>query len=122
MSVEELAIALALFIRLHEKAPKAARAHLETTQKEAFDEALRWVDSNPALVADLRDNPGLLMDGVFRIEPIRGLLGRLFAKRPSSDLPSDLAVVSTRRTVRSEAEARRLAEAAALVDEALRES
>lgn len=120
LPLEDLSVALALFVRVHELKPSAARAHLETTQREAFDEAMRWVDSNEAIVTALRDRPEDLTDGLFAIEPVRGLIGRLFTRKRSDDVPSDLAPVSSRKTERTEAEARRIAEARALVEEALR--
>ena len=121
LPVEELTVLLALFLRLHDKKPSLARGHLDTTQKEAFDEALRWVDSNPALVQALRSHPETLADGLFPIEPVRGLLGRFFAKRKDSALPTEaeLARVAKRPT-RTPAELQRLAETKALVEDALR--
>ena len=122
LPLEDLSVALALFVRVHEHKPSAARAHLETTQREAFDEAMRWVDSNEAIVTALRDRPEDLTDGLFTIEPVRGLIGRLFARKRSDDVPADLArsPVASRKPERTEAEARRIAEARALVEEALR--
>jgi hypothetical protein len=120
LPLEDLAVALALFVRVHELKPSAARAHLETTQREAFDEAMRWVDSNDAIVTALRDRPAELTDGLFTIEPPRafaGLLGRFFGRK--RDDGPDVAPVS-KKTERTEAEARRIAEARALVEEALR--
>jgi hypothetical protein len=121
MSVPELALSLALFLRVHDVDTGKARAHLETTQREAFAEALRWVDSNEALVTALRDRPLELADGLFVIEPVRGLLGRLFSRRRADPAPSDVVATSqrARRTERTDAELRRLAEAKALVEEAL---
>ena len=58
------AVALALFLRLHDVKPGAARRHLETTQREAFEEALRWVDSNTPIVEALGAHPESLADGV----------------------------------------------------------
>ena len=118
LSVEEHATLLALFCRVHDHKPGAARAHLETTQKEAFDEALRWVDSNPRIVEALRTVPASLADGVFPIEAPKGILGRLFARR-AEPRPEEIAPPS-KRTPRSEAEMRRLAETRALVEEALK--
>jgi hypothetical protein len=117
LSTEELGVLLALFTRLHGVKPKDARAYLEPTQREAFDEALEWVDSNSAIVVDLDARPEMLADGVFKIQPVKGLFGRLFA-RPANP-PSELAPVSARRTPRSSEDQRRLDEARALVDAAL---
>ena len=120
LSVEELAVALAVFVKLHAKKPSQARAHLETTQREAFDEAMRWADSNEAIIARLRDVPESLEGGIFDIEPTRGLFGRFFQKRKPEDAPSDLAPPASARRTRSPAEERRIAETKALVEEALR--
>lgn len=120
LGLEELAVAVALFVREHDLKPSRARAHMETTQKEAFDEALVWVDSNPEIVAALRSQPHALADGMFTIEPIKGPIGRFFAKR-KSETPSakDLATAATRRK-RTPEEERKLAETKSLVEEALR--
>jgi len=117
LSLEEHAHLLALFCRVHDHKPGAARAHLETTQKEAFEVALAWVDSNPDIVQALREHPETLADGVFQIAETKGLLGRLFGKKPVA--PEPIAPKS-KRPARTEAEERRLAEARALVEEALR--
>ena len=121
MSVSELCVALALFLRVHGQKPSAARSHMETTQREAFDEALRWVDSNEALIVALRTHPETLTDGVFAIEEARGLLGRLFAKKPVVTLPTESELRAAPRKAKSEAEMQRLKETRALVEEALRE-
>jgi hypothetical protein len=118
LDVPSSAVSLALFLRLHDVKPGAARRHLETTQREAFDEALRWVDSNPAIVEALRVHPESLADGVFPIAPVKGLLSRVFGAKPAP-LPEVIAPVS-RRKARSEEEERRLAENKAIVEEALR--
>lgn len=118
LDVPSSAVALALFLRVHDVKPSAARRHLETTQREAFDEALAWVDSNGAIVARLRSHPEALADAVFPIAPVKGLLGRLFATKPA-EMPEPIVAAPPRRS-RSEAEERRLAEDRALVEEALR--
>lgn len=119
--LEELALAVALFVREHDLKPSRARTHLETTQKEAFDEALVWVDSNPEIIAALRTQPHLLADGIFTIEPVKGPIGRFFAKR-KLETPSAKELVSSSATKRKRTpeEERKLAETRALVEEALR--
>jgi hypothetical protein len=119
LDVPSSAIALALFLRLHDVKPAAARRHLDTTQREAFDEALRWVDSKTALLEALRVHPESLADGVFPVEETKGIFARLFGAKPAP-LPEVLAAPVSKRRVRSEAEERRLAEDKALVEEALR--
>jgi hypothetical protein len=122
LGVEEASVALALFLRVHGKKPGLARGHMETTQREAFDEALRWVDSNEAIVVALRAHPETLADGIFPISEARGLLGRFFAKRaPAPPTASEMAPVS-RRPAKSAEEQRRIDETKALVEEALRGS
>jgi hypothetical protein len=120
LSVEEHGVLLALFTRLHGLKPSHARAHLEVTQVEAFNEALEWVDSNPALVSDLEARPEVLADGVFKMEPVKGLLGRWFSGSKAVKDPAEMAPVS-RKAPRSAEEQRRLDEARALVDAALGE-
>jgi hypothetical protein len=119
LDVPSSAVALALFLRVHDKKPAAARRHLETTQREAFDEALRWVDARPHLLEALRVHPESLVDGVFPAEPATGFLSRVLGKQQAT-LPEPIAAPMARRKVRSEEEERKLAETKALVEEALR--
>ncbi|MEO6419108.1 MAG: hypothetical protein ABIP39_06860, partial [Polyangiaceae bacterium] len=121
LGLEEVAVALALFVREHDHKASRARAHLETTQKEAFDEALVWLDSNPEIIASLRTAPQLLADGIFTVEPTKGPIGRFFAKRKLETPPSakELASAASKRK-RTPEEERKLAETRALVEEALR--
>jgi hypothetical protein len=120
LDVPSCAAALALFLRVHDLKPGSARGHLETTQREAFDEALRWVDSNPAIVDALRVHPESLADGVFTLEPVKGLFSRMFGAKPAPPLPEAVAAPVSKRKPRTEEEERRLAENRALVEEALR--
>lgn len=122
LTVEELALALALFLRVRDEKAGAARRHLEVTQREAFDEALEWVDAQPRLVRRLRDEPETLADGIFELESKKGVLARLFTrKKEDDDLPL-AAPVSSKRPAKSEEELRRIAEAKALVEEAFQDS
>lgn len=118
LDVEEIALGLALFVRTTKAKPGTVRGHLEVTQKEAFDAALAWVDTQPTIVRTLVDEPEKLADGIFRFEEKKGFLSRLFAPKPDDDL----RVASVKPRERSEDERRRLAEAKALVEEALSES
>ena len=118
LDIEELALGLALFVRATNKKPGAVRRHLEVTQKEVFDAAIGWVDGQPSLVRALVERPETLEDGVFSFEEKKGLLSRLFSRKNEED---ELGTVSVRPRERSPEELRRLAEAKALVDEALSE-
>lgn len=117
MSIEELCLALGLFLRVHGIKPSLARAQMETTQREAFDEVMPWVDSNEAILAALRTHPETLADGVFKIEEPRGFLSRFFGKKAEVAPPAFIPVKTRERT---EEELRRIAETKALVDEALK--
>jgi hypothetical protein len=117
MSAPEAAVALALFVAVHGLKASAAQSRLGATQREAFDLAVAWTESNPALIEALRDRPEVLEAGLFQIEPVRGLLGRWLHKRnvdkeqraPASAAPAPI----------SEDRRRRLEEARALVDEVM---
>lgn len=115
LSVEETAVALALFAAVHGVRASAARAHLGATQREAFDLAEAWVESNPFLVESLRDRPELLESGAFAIEPVRGMVGRWLHKR-KLDKEMSASPASAPAPV-SDDKRRRLDEARALVDE-----
>jgi hypothetical protein len=119
LSVEELGVALALFVAVHGVKPSDARAHLGTTQREAFDLADAWVESNPLLVEALRDRPASLETGTLDLEPVRGVVGRWLHRR-KLDRELRVPVVRAPAAV-PEDRRRRLEEARALVDEVLGE-
>jgi hypothetical protein len=117
LSVGEVSVGLALFAGVHGVRASDARAHLGATQREAFDAAFAWVESNPLLVEALRDHPETLEQGTFGIEPVRGLVGRWLHKR-KMDRELRAPVAAAPAPV-SEDRRRRLEEARALVDEVL---
>jgi hypothetical protein len=120
LGVEEAAAVLALFAAVHGVSHSEARRHLEATQREAFDDAFCWVESNPLLVETVRDRPSLLDGGAFELEPPRGIVGRwLHRRRLERDMRAPAAAP---KPVLSEAQRRRMEEARALVDEVLGES
>ena len=96
------------------------RRHLAVTQREAFDLALDWVDSQPKLVRALTNDPATLADGIFTLEEKKGLLSRLLSRKRDDDMP-DAMPISVKPKERSEEERRRIAETRALVEEALNE-
>ena len=112
--VEEMAVALALFVAIHGHKVSEARKHLGATQREAFDVAQDWVESNEALVATLRDRPGQLAAGAIDFEPVRGLFGQWLHKRR---LASVLRAPAKKSTTLTAEQQRRLAEVRALMDE-----
>jgi hypothetical protein len=97
LALEEAAVALALFAELHGVKPGAVKAHLETTQREAFAEAHDWVTSNPAIVAQMRTRPEMLEAGMFRIEETKGFFGKLMARRAASEEEAAFGFVPQRR-------------------------
>jgi hypothetical protein len=123
LSVEELSLALALFVRATDRKAGAVRRHLEVTQREAFDAALDWVDGQPRLVKTLTDSPELLTDGIFELESKKGLFARLLGKKRDDEVPEDAiaARAKARSAERTDEERRKIAEARALVEEALSE-
>lgn len=121
LSVDELAFALALFLRVKGEKPSRARRHLEITQREAFDAALAWVDAQPTLLEALRTRPETLEDGVFTLEAPRGIFAKLWSRKRDDELAS-FEPRTAPKVERTEAERKRLAEARALVDAALEEA
>ena len=117
LGVEELALANALFVRATGQKPSRVKRHLEITQREAFDDALAWVDARPKLVAMMKSAPETLVDGVLPIEEKKGLFARLLSS--SKSLEEEMPISARPAKVRSDAELRRLAETKALVEEAL---
>ncbi len=91
LSLEEAAVALALFTALHGIKPRVAKAYLETTQSAAFDEAFDWVESNPGVVTQLRTRPEVLEAGMFRCEETKGFFGKMLARRAASEEESAFA-------------------------------
>ncbi len=116
LSVEKIAVALALFVAVHAIDESEARAHLHATQREALDRALAWTASNPLLTEALRHHPARLEAGAFQIEPVRGLLGRWLHHRR---MDREMRAAPATQPARSEEQRRRFEEARALVDEVL---
>jgi len=120
LGVEELALATALFVRATDAKAGAVKRYLEPTQREAFDAALAWVDSQPKLVRALTEEPEAIEDGVFELEEKKGFLSRILSRRREDD-GADAVAPTSKRPERSAEELRRIAETKALVDEALQD-
>jgi hypothetical protein len=116
LPVDEAAVVLALFAAIHGVKRSAVVAHLHATQREAYDLAEAWAESNPELVAALRDHPALLEGGLFSVEPARGMVGRWLHKRK---VDKEQQGARPTAPAMSEEKRRRLEEARALVDEVL---
>jgi hypothetical protein len=76
MAVEELGFALALFCALHDVPDRVAQKHLETTPREAFDEAAAWCASNRKIVKLLRSDPVAIEEDRYQIGEARSWLAR----------------------------------------------
>lgn len=118
LPVDEAVVPLVLFVAMHGAKRSAAVAHLHATQREAYDLAEVWVESNPKLVEGLRAHPALLEGGLFSMEPARGLVGRWLHNR-KVEKERKVEGSATAAPALTEEKRRRLAEARALVDEVL---
>ena len=122
LSVEEAAVGLALFLALHGERPSKARKYLGATQREAFEAACDWVDSNPELVERLRESPSTLVGSAIPIEPVRGPFGNWLHRRAMKRLKGAAAPSrAASPPPLSDDKRRRLEEARALVDEVFAE-
>lgn len=121
LETDELAMAVALFVRATGKKASLVRRHLPPTQREAFDEAWAWLEDQPNLVRALASAPETLVDGHFPVESKRGFFAKLLARDAGRSDDAPPFEPSVRKKARSEEELRRLTEAKALVDEALQE-
>ena len=119
LSLEEISIALALFVAVHSVQGSSARAHLAPTQRDGLGTALEWAESNRWLVEALRDRPSTLLDRDFPLEPVRGALSRWLRDRARARAARP--VPASTGPAMSEERRRRLEEARAVVDEALAE-
>lgn len=135
MPVDELALALAIYCRLHGVPDRVAARHLDVTPRAHFDESTVWASSNAALVRMLRTAPERIAADDFVISPSRSWLARTLGlgKRRTSRTPEDElrelerelsrgdegAAGAARPRPRDESKAKKLAEIRALVDESL---
>lgn len=133
MPVEEVTLALAVFCKLHGVPDRVASKHLELTPREGFEEGMVWASSNMAVIRKLREAPSAVMADEFRLSEARSWLARVLgvgAKRgprsPDEELADmeremarELPAKSGEKAKGSRADAARLAEIKALVDESL---
>ncbi|MBI5532629.1 MAG: hypothetical protein HY898_07940 [Deltaproteobacteria bacterium] len=134
LDVSELSVVLALFVALGEHPHGRAVQNLDPTQREAYDEARMWVDSNAKILRRLRRDPGsVAADEHLTVEPARPWLARVLGlgakKKKTVDLNDEEAVAQIAASMaakRSGATKReedpKMAELRALVDESLTEA
>lgn len=142
MPVDELALALAVYCRLHGVPDRAAARHLDVTPRAHFDESAVWAKSNAQVIRMLRDAPDRILADDFSLDEPRSWLARALglgkrrAPRTAEDelheLERSLAPAARGGARRAgaageataqpmdEGKARKLAEIRALVDESLR--
>jgi hypothetical protein len=76
MPVDEVTVALAIFCKLFGVSDRVAARHLETTQREHFDEAAVWASSNDRVMRMLRDKPEAIEADDYSLSPARSWLAR----------------------------------------------
>ncbi|WP_438028081.1 hypothetical protein [Sorangium sp. So ce233] len=129
MPVDELALALAVYCRLHDVPDRTAARHLDVTPRAHFDESAVWASSNIALVRMLRAAPDRIAADDYAIGESRSWLARalgLGKRRPARtaedelrELERALAAGAAKPRSLDEGKAKKLAEIRALVDESL---
>jgi hypothetical protein len=88
----ELAVATALFAKLGGHSARAAQRELDTTPATALGAARSWVDSNPALVEALRDDPARVARGDFPLSDTRPWLVRVLGRKDRAERDDGLGV------------------------------
>lgn len=129
LPVEEIAVAVAVFARLHDVDERAVAKHLSPTARAAFEEAAVWAKSNAHVVRMLRRDPEAIEKDLFSLSPARSWLARaLGLGKPKSVRATDEELAALERELATSARAKapkdperekRLAELRSLVDEAL---
>lgn len=130
MPVDELAVALALFCKLHDVSERAAARHLELTPKEHFEEAFAWASSNASVVRLLRAKPRAIEEDGYSLSPARSWLARALGvgKKKRAVTPEDEIAALERSIAEGQVKAspkralsaekqRKIEELKALVDE-----
>jgi len=81
ISVAELAIAVALFSLLGQHTITSALKELDVTQRSLCAEAHELLNSNPALIQNIRRSPLSVSTQPFDLVPPRSFIGRFFSSR-----------------------------------------
>jgi len=120
-TLPELAVLTAFFVEERGHSARRALSELSTTQQALFSDAHALAKSNGRLVQLLRSDPDRVAAGDYRLSEEKPWLVRLFErKRPSDDVPADLAKMAQRAAVPKPPDRAR-DELRALVDEAFAE-
>lgn len=81
LSLGELAVPMALFLKFEDHKSKRALSELSTTQRAMMDEAWALIESNRSLIELLKLRPGRVKDGGFELGEARSWLARLFSTK-----------------------------------------
>jgi hypothetical protein len=129
LPVEELALALAIFCKLHPTSARMAARELDPTARSCFAEARRWVDSNAHAVELVASDPLAIAAGTYSLSEARSWLSRALgvgrSRKTSVPTAAELERLASDLSVGREDKhppskrAQRLAELRELVDEAL---
>jgi len=76
MPVDECALALGMFCRLHDIGERTAAKHLDVTQRAHFEESYAWASSNDRVLRLLRSKPDAILAQDYRLSPSRSWLAR----------------------------------------------
>ncbi len=127
MVVDELAVALAIFCKLHEVPYRRASKELDVTPRAYFDEASMWAGSNAKVMTLMASDPDAVAAGSYTLSEGRGWFSRLLGlgkrKGPSAATDDELERMArdlgkrANKGVVDEERARRLADLRKLVDE-----
>jgi len=134
LDVSTIAIGLAIFAKLGEHATGRIIGQVGSTQREAYEEAKTWVDSNSKIIKRLQKEPKeLAADEHLALEEARPWLARVLGiggkKKKSPDVFDDdnlaaleASLSANKKDVKSKKVDPKLEELRALVDESLEEA
>jgi hypothetical protein len=77
MTVDEIALALAIYCKIHGTAPRDAGRHLDPTPRAHFDEATVWADSNAKVIKLVASDPEAVGARSYALAPARNWFSRL---------------------------------------------
>ena len=132
MPTSEIALALAIFCKLHRVSDRLAAKHLELTPRAHFEEASVWASSNVSVLRLLRSDPSAIEQDDFKLSEARSWFARALGvgkkatiSRATDDELEQLELSLKKSTPtrhlgpRDAVQARKIAEIRALVDESL---
>lgn len=130
MPVEDIALSLSIFCTLHNTPERAASKFMELTPRESFEESMVWAHSNKNLLKKLKTNPDVILSGDYALSEARSWLARTLGigKKRTVSVDDELALMEREMAAKKQlgagskapkADAQKLSEIRALVDESL---